>query len=242
MRGRTATNRGGTRLNRSFSSHQPRFPISSRLPVQHCCHNFFTPLTHFPLSNFILKTWLQQLLEDLLLLLSTPLRSSREKRGISTTMASDGRKFSLRPQARPVGDCTLEGGHRVFMSPADMALEGLQQGDLIRIRSESTDLTGVAIVWRATDNIGSGHKSQGNPVIRISEWLRGCYAFELKDKYFVQKWNGNLLHIDSITLTNVTSNDGDKGPKVPVSRESLEFWLRYALGESTPSFPAMLFR
>jgi hypothetical protein len=143
-------------------------------------------------------------------------------------MSSDPKKYSLRPQARPVGDSTLEGGFRVFMSPADMNAEGLVQGDFISIQSEFTRISGVAVVWRATDNIGGGHKSQGNPVIRISEWLRGSWGFELKDRYFVQKWSGDMLHISSITLTNVTTDD--RGANVPVNPELLEFWTKYALG------------
>jgi hypothetical protein len=144
-------------------------------------------------------------------------------------MSSDPKKYSLRPQARGVSDSTLEGGYRVYMSQADMHVEGLVQGDFIRIQSENTGSSGVAIVWRATDNVGggSGHKSQGNPVIRISEWLRGSWGFELKDRYFLQRWDGQPLRVSTITLTNVTTEE--RGTAVPVNPNLLEYWTHYAL-------------
>lgn len=146
----------------------------------------------------------------------------------------NSKKYSLRPQARPVGDSTLEGGYRVFMSPSDMNAEGLAQGDYIKIQSESTNNAGVAVVSRAPDNIGGGgggHKSQGNPVIRISEWLRGYLQFELKDRYYVTKWDGQLKHVIAVTLTNVTTED--RGLNVPTEPAQLEWCTAHALCKPT---------
>lgn len=45
----------------------------------------------------------------------------------------DSRKYSLRPQARSLGDSTLAGAFRAFMSPADLQSEGISQGDYVRL-------------------------------------------------------------------------------------------------------------
>jgi hypothetical protein len=145
---------------------------------------------------------------------------------------TEDRKYSLRPQARPVGDSTLESGFRVYMTPQDMQTEGLAQGDRITLRSESTGVGGVAIVSRATDNIGS--KKDGTPIIRISEWLRGSYSFELKDKYFIKRWTGVLQRISTITVTNLTPED-ESNHKTTFTQTQLEYWAGHALGTYTMS-------
>jgi hypothetical protein len=113
------------------------------------------------------------------------------------------------------------------MTPQDMQNEGLAQGDRITFTSESTKSTGVAIVSRATDNIGS--KKDGNPIIRISEWLRGSYSFELKDKYSIKKWTGEFRRISAITVTNLTP-ESDSSHRTTFSQKELEYWAGHALG------------
>src|ERR1700759_5687798 len=121
---------------------------------------------------------------------------------------TDQRKYSLRPQARTVSDSTLDGAFRVFMSPGDIQSEDLKQGDFISIKSEATGVSGIGIGWRATDNTASGYKSQGNPVIKVSDFLRSYYSFELKDKFFIAKWTGELQLIDSMEIKAVVA-DGE---------------------------------
>jgi hypothetical protein len=140
------------------------------------------------------------------------------------------KKYSLRPQARSIGDSALTGAFRVFMAPGDMQSDGLIQGDYISIKSETTGLSGIAIVWRATDNIGSGYKSQGSPVLRVTEFLRGTYSFELKDRYFISKWTGELQHIESIAVANVTS-EGESRQRASICQDELMFWVKVSLCE-----------
>jgi hypothetical protein len=148
----------------------------------------------------------------------------------STMTEQSNRKYSLRPQGKPVGDSTLEGGYRVFISPHDMQIERLVQGDYIEICSETDNSSGLAIVWRATDNIGAaGNKSIGNPIIRISEWLRGSYSFELKDKVTIKKWTGNLHHIDSVVVTHLSA-ENDVQRRLDYRIEDVEYWANIALG------------
>jgi hypothetical protein len=144
-----------------------------------------------------------------------------------TTGEAD-RKWSLRPQQAhsvPTGT-TLEAGFRVYMSGQDMQTEKLSQGDRITLRSESTGVEGVAIVWRATDNVGG----KINPVIRISEWLRGFYSFELKDKYFIKKSSVQFQRIETITVIDVTlESNSEQTP--PCTPRQLEYWAGVALGK-----------
>jgi hypothetical protein len=140
------------------------------------------------------------------------------------------KKYSLRPQARSIGDSALTGAFRAFMAPADMQSEGLTQGDYISIKSETTGHSGIAIVWRATDNIGSGYKSQGSPVLRVTEFLRGTCSFELKDRYFITKWIGELQHIESIAVANVT-NEGDSRQRATICQDEWNHWVINALCE-----------
>jgi hypothetical protein len=121
----------------------------------------------------------------------------------------------------------LDGAFRVYMTPQDMALEGLATGDYICIQSESTLKRGVAIAWRATDSLGS--KSQGNPVLRASDLLRISFGFELKDGYSISKWNGQLPMAREVTVM-MPANAGDQNKGVRAPGE-LEFWIPTALGK-----------
>jgi hypothetical protein len=145
-------------------------------------------------------------------------------------MPSESRTYNLRPNSRSEADSTLEGGCRVLMAVSDMRVEGVTPGDLICIQSESSQNRGIGIAWSATDALGSGHKSQGNPVIRVTEWFRSCCSFELKDRYLVTKWHGDFLIIKEITITNVTT-DVEARKRNTCSREELEFWVPTALGK-----------
>jgi hypothetical protein len=110
------------------------------------------------------------------------------------------------------------------MSSNDMQTEKLSIGDRITLRSESTGAEGVAIIWRATDNIGG----KNNPIIRISEWLRELYSFQLNDKYFIKKSSVPFLLIDTITVTDVTpQNNSDQ--TAPCSTEKLAYCAGVAL-------------
>jgi hypothetical protein len=142
------------------------------------------------------------------------------------------RKYSLRPYSRPEGDSTLDGAFRIFMTVEDMLSEGLKQGDFISIKSESTNLSGIGIVWRATDNIGSG-KSQRAPVIRVSEVLRSHYSFQLQDRFFVAGWTGSFQRIDSIEVAAISA-DGDSRQSFSSSHEATYFWAQYSLGLFPP--------
>jgi AAA family ATPase len=140
-------------------------------------------------------------------------------------VSGSGKKYSLRPLARTIDESTLEGAFRVHMATADINREQLKPGDFISLRNEGTGATGIAIVARAVDNGASGsHKSNMNPVIRMSEWLREKYSFELKDRYHVEKWNHKFRPIEKIVVTNVTESE-------PVSIDSVKFWTPVALGE-----------
>src|ERR1700761_9140205 len=141
---------------------------------------------------------------------------------------ADQKKYSLRPYSRAVGDSILDGAFRVFMSIEDMLSEDLKQGDFISMKSEATALSGIGIVWRATDNIGSGHKSQRSPVIRVSEFLRGYYSFQLQDKFHIAKWIGELQQIDSMEVVAVTA-DGDARQKSNLGHEDTYFWAQHSL-------------
>jgi hypothetical protein len=141
---------------------------------------------------------------------------------------ADQKKYSLRPYSRAVGDSILDGAFRVFMSTEDMLSEDLKQGDFISIKSEAAGISGIGIVWRATDNIGSGHKSQRSPVIRVSEFLRSHYSFQLQDKFYIAKWTGELQQIESMEVVAVTA-DGDARQKSNLGHEDTYFWAQHSL-------------
>jgi hypothetical protein len=140
-------------------------------------------------------------------------------------MSSDQRKYSLRPQppSQPRSTATaLEGAFRVWLAPSELQLLGISHLENVTIRSESTGTSGMAIAWRATDNVGAGK----NPVLRVTELLRSTYAFELDDKYTIAKSEKQLPIAQSITLKPVV---GDKNRKSPVLDDDIEPWLRISL-------------
>jgi hypothetical protein len=145
-----------------------------------------------------------------------------------TNMPLESRTYSLRPLARPEPDSTLEGAFRVSIAAQDMHVEDLATGDFICIQSVSTGRRGIGIAWRAADSLG--HKSQGNPVIRVADLLKSSYSFELKDGYSITKWHSQLSTIDEITVKNLSADAGAQN-KNTCSREELKAWVTVALGE-----------
>jgi hypothetical protein len=105
-----------------------------------------------------------------------------------------------------------------------MQIEKLRVGDRITLCSESTGAEGVAIIWRATDNVGG----KNNPVIRISEWLRELYSFQLNDKYLIKRSSVAFRHIESITITDITP-ESNSNQTAPCSLKELTYWTHTAL-------------
>jgi ATPase family associated with various cellular activities (AAA) len=129
--------------------------------------------------------------------------------------------YSIRPQVRSAGDTILNHSFRVYMSLSDMNSEGLNQGDYISITSETTGFSGVGIAWRSVENEGSANKSKGTTFVRVSEFLRNLYSFELKDKFSISKWKGKLQETDSITISRILQDEVDQktasfAPGVPL--------------------------
>jgi hypothetical protein len=148
-------------------------------------------------------------------------------------MTLQRRTYSLRPLAKPEADSfTLEGSFRVYMAAQDMTVDNLATGDLICIQSESTGRRGIGIAWRATDSLGSGNKSQGNPVIRVSDLLRSSFSFELRDGYSITKWHGQLPKAQEITITIQTTDAGTRH-KSAYNPKELEFWITTGLGKNS---------
>lgn len=148
-------------------------------------------------------------------------------------MTLQRRTFSLRPLAKPEADSfTLEGSFRVYMAAQDMTVDNLATGDLICIQSESTGRRGIGIAWRATDSLGSGNKSQGNSVLRVSDLLRSSFSFELKDGYLITKWHGQLRKAQEITITIQTADSGTRNRSAYDPKE-LGFWITTGLGRNS---------
>jgi hypothetical protein len=140
-------------------------------------------------------------------------------------MSSDQRKYSLRPQpsSQPRSTATaLEGAFRVWLAPSELQLLAINHLENIVIRSEITGTSGIAVAWRATDNVGAGK----NPVLRVTDLLRSTYAFELDDKYTISRLEKQLPIAHSITLKPIVE---DKGRKAAITEDDIESWLRVSL-------------
>jgi len=152
---------------------------------------------------------------------------------VTVDMTLQRRTYSLRPLAKLEADSfTLEGSFRVYMAAQDMTVDNLATGDLICIQSESTGRRGIGIAWRATDSLGSGNKSQGNPVLRVSDLLRSSFSFELKDGYSITQWYGQLPKAQEITITIQTTDEGNRN-KGAYNPKELEFWITTGLGRNS---------
>jgi AAA family ATPase len=103
----------------------------------------------------------------------------------------------------------------------DMEREGLVQGDFVSIRSEDSGLVGIGIISRTVEGNPGSHKNTANPIIRMSDFLREKYSFELQDKYQVERWEKTFRTIETITVTNLTDSR--------VAIDSIKAWVPYAL-------------
>jgi hypothetical protein len=146
-------------------------------------------------------------------------------------MTLQRRSYSIRPLAKPEADSSsLEGALRVYMAVQDMTVENLATGDLMCIQSASTGRRGIGIAWRAADSLGN--KSQGNPVLRVSDLLRKSFSFELKDEYSISKWHRPLPVAQEITIAVQTTDAGVHNRSTSDSKE-LEFWITLGLGKNS---------
>jgi hypothetical protein len=141
---------------------------------------------------------------------------------------SEERRYSLRPLSRTIDDSTLENAFRIFITAGNMDEEDLKQGDYVSLRSENSGAVGIAIVSRSPHSVPGGTlKTSLNPVIRMHDWLRERYSFELQEKYHLEKWTHKFQPIKSIVVSRVTEDDTVN------STDSIKAWLHVALGTMT---------
>lgn len=131
--------------------------------------------------------------------------------------------FSLRPLERNTPHEALEGAFRVHLSPKDLKILGVLNGEAIRITSTSTGVQGFAVAWNAAST------NPGNKLIaKVTDLLREKYGLHLQESVIIEKAVHSWKPIESMQIKLVKSEDKIKFK----TTEELLHWARYALGPS----------
>ena len=135
----------------------------------------------------------------------------------------EARQYDIRPQPRQLADTELRDAFRVYMSPEAMKAEKIIQGDWIIIQSVSNpQLHALGLAWRFQD---SNAKSN---CIKMHDCLRIMYGFEMKDKLTISKYQGEIMRIQKVVISDVTE-EGKPLTSCTESNEDLEFCAATAL-------------
>lgn len=111
---------------------------------------------------------------------------------------SDPRLFTVRPLSKqPRGD--YKDSFRVYLSSSSLASLRLRAGDACNLQpSEGPSKT--AIAWLAAENLQ-------NTVVQSSRTLQECYAIKVGEKIAIERIEGYLEDIESVSLVECTDPD-----------------------------------